>query len=116
MIEIDGNLKSSNYALQNCLTTKSSSLDGLKPELNYFHSVKIIIISLHVAAIYLGHIKTSAATDLEQVRQMVNRMLEEKNADSETASRLCSDWCFVDCKCNSYILSTLNIYLFIQFV
>ncbi|XP_065205629.1 eye-specific diacylglycerol kinase-like isoform X2 [Planococcus citri] len=52
---------------------------------------------LRETAVYLGDIKATAATDLEQVRSIVNKMLiEEKNAESDAATRLSSDWCFVD--------------------
>lgn len=55
---------------------------------------------LRETAIYLGDIKATAATDLEQVRSIVNKMLiEEKNAEADAATKLSSDWCFVDCEC-----------------
>lgn len=58
------------------------------------------MIRFSCAAIYLGDIKAAAAADLEQVRQMVNKMQDERNAESDTVSKLSSDWCFVDCKYN----------------
>lgn len=51
---------------------------------------------LRETAILLGDIRAAAAADLEQVRQMVNKMQEEKSTDLENTTKLSSDWCFVD--------------------
>lgn len=56
------------------------------------------ISSVRISAILLGDIRVAAAADLEQVRQMVNKMQEEKSTDLENTTKLSSDWCFVDCK------------------
>ncbi|XP_050498075.1 eye-specific diacylglycerol kinase isoform X1 [Diabrotica virgifera virgifera] len=44
------------------------------------------------AAINIGKIEVSPGSDLEQVRAMINTMLEE-NKDKQM---MCSDWCFID--------------------
>ncbi|XKL64444.1 hypothetical protein PGB90_004530 [Kerria lacca] len=51
---------------------------------------------LRETATHLSNIRASAAADLEQVRQMVNKIQEEKNADLESNTKLSPDWCFVD--------------------
>lgn len=43
----------------------------------------------------MGEIEVAPVADLEQVRQMVNKLQE---TPSDTCPKLSPDWCFVDCK------------------
>lgn len=48
------------------------------------------------SSLRLGDIEVSPASDLEQVRNIINRLGE----DQLPGERLAPDWCFVDCKYN----------------
>jgi len=48
---------------------------------------------LRQAGIDIGSLEVSPGADLEQVRALINQMMEEN-----PAIKLNSDWCFVDCK------------------
>lgn len=46
----------------------------------------------------MGEIEVAPVADLEQVRQMVNKLQENSSEPSENCPKLSPDWCFVDCK------------------
>jgi hypothetical protein len=49
----------------------------------------------------LGVIEVNPVSDLEQVRKLINKQLEENSgstAENEVQTNLSPDWCFVDCK------------------
>lgn len=70
---------------------------------NLARVVKTTISQL--AATTLGSIDVSPSADLEQVRQMIVKLQE----NSEPAARLSADWCFVDCKCKSFLTGNILI-------
>jgi hypothetical protein len=46
-------------------------------------------------------IEVNPVSDLEQVRKLINKQLEENGsnaAESELQTSLSPDWCFVDCE------------------
>ncbi|XP_054261005.1 eye-specific diacylglycerol kinase-like isoform X3 [Macrosteles quadrilineatus] len=47
-------------------------------------------------AIKMGEIEVAPVADLEQVRQMVNKLQENSSEPSENCPKLSPDWCFVD--------------------
>lgn len=49
---------------------------------------------LKQSATQLGILEVNPIADLEQVRNMINKYVE----DNPECSKLSSDWCFVDCK------------------
>ncbi|XP_046665823.1 eye-specific diacylglycerol kinase isoform X2 [Homalodisca vitripennis] len=51
---------------------------------------------LKQAAIKMGEIEVAAVADLEQVRQMVNKLQETPSESSDSCPKLSPDWCFVD--------------------
>lgn len=57
------------------------------------------------SAINIGRIEVNPVSDLEQVRVMINSMMEE-NKDKQMMP---SDWCFIDCKYNMLIVTVLQI-------
>ena len=44
------------------------------------------------AAVEVGTLEVSPGADLEQVRNLINQMLEETSA-----TKIAPDWCFIDC-------------------
>lgn len=55
----------------------------------------------------MGAIEVSHVADLEQVRSQINKLL----ADSNNDYKLSSDWCFVDCKLQFYIMVLIMYYI-----
>lgn len=88
------------------VTLGYNTLTDVKLFTRLFSSISSVCIS----AILLGDIRAAAAADLEQVRQMVNKMQEEKSTDLENTTKLSSDWCFVDCKFISNETKFSNLY------
>lgn len=70
--------------------------------------VKVNIISefnifFLITAMCLGEIEVNPSADLEQVRQIINKLQEEPPKTTESGEiipKLTPDWCFVDCKLN----------------
>lgn len=52
------------------------------------------------AASEIGMLEVSPGADLEQVRNLINQMLEEP-----AGTKLSPDWCFIDCKCTGHVLN-----------
>lgn len=50
--------------------------------------------SLKQSAMVLGSIEVNPASDLENVRILINKLSEEGN----DSPKLSPDWCFIDCK------------------
>lgn len=53
------------------------------------------------AATEVGVLEVSPGADLEQVRNLINQMLEETSG-----TKIAPDWCFIDCK---YIFHCIGV-------
>lgn len=59
------------------------------------------------AACEIGALEVSPGTDLEQVRNLINQMVEETNS-----SKISPDWCFIDCKREKFVFLFFIFFIF----
>lgn len=65
---------------------------------SYILKINSILTLCFFTAIKMGEIDVTPVADLEQVRQLVNKLQEGITEPPDVFPRLSPDWCFVDCK------------------